>query len=141
MPIVNYFLQREQEATSRGLYAERSGEPAWAVATDDTGGRYYCRYFFDAYNIGTLVNVHEVVELRGSGVHRVKYSYRLVINGDCVRGFDRDPSHRGYEVHEHKDGETIRDTPPVSFVAAIDEFWRIASDHPGVRPALPARRD
>jgi hypothetical protein len=47
------------------------------------------------------LSVFEFIEVRGSGVHRVRYSYYLVYDEAEVWGYDRDPDHEP-SLHRHQ---------------------------------------
>ncbi len=80
-----------------------------------------------------VISVHEVVTVRGAGIHREKYAYFLSIDGREIGGYERDPSHVPPE-HRHcsEDAPHKRSpAPAISFKAAMDEAWKYVAELAG----------
>jgi hypothetical protein len=82
----------------------------------------------DAY-----LEIHEVVVVQDSHVHREEYGYFLVIEGVEIWGYERDPTHDP-PVHRHTFGHSERiDSDPVSFKEVAALAWQELSRRESAR--------
>lgn len=97
---------------------------AAAEGTDGQRGIFYGKLILTEH---TFLNVFELVCVVGSGVHRERYSYYLIVNGYEVWGYDRDPDHDP-PLHRHR-GRNHKRFPcrRMLFHEVVREAWEVAS--------------
>ena len=121
MDVWHYFLERERECDELGL-DYRELKPA-SDGRDDQSGLVVGRLSFGSR---AYVDVFESVEVRGTGIHRRKYAYYLVIDNHEIGAYERDPTHDP-AVHRHcsteRHHERFDDDQPISFKEAMLEAW------------------
>ena len=129
MDIWNYFDQREALFESRLVTVRpRARNPSAYLAEPSSGDS---RGIISADVVLTddvYLKVFELVEVRGTGVVRLRYSYDLVINGAIAYQWHNDPkNHPEAPIHEHEPvGKTrarYTNTEPVSLEAVLDHVW------------------
>jgi hypothetical protein len=79
-----------------------------------------------------FIKVHEIVVIEGEHIHREKYAYYLVVDGNEIGGYERDATHahaehRHCSIHGHGPGVPCG---PISFKDAVREAWEWLSAHP-----------
>jgi hypothetical protein len=82
-------------------------------------GRLYLRE--DAF-----IQIHELVRVQGSGIHREKYAYYLFVDGQEVGGYERDPTHDP-ALHRHCSRHRPHAREPaerVTFKEAVGLAWK-----------------
>jgi hypothetical protein len=130
MDVWEYFQTRDREVENSSLYASGDGPPYAAEAdSDDQRGRVFGRFFFNGYPETVYLLVHEEVVVRGSGIHRPRYAYILVIDGQEIGGYERHATHKP-PVHRHCSGVKNHERQPskaISFKDAASEAWRYVS--------------
>ena len=128
MDVWEYFLQRENEinALSLGLEKDFSDYCTAEAGTDDQRGKFLGNLILGE---NAFVSVSETVVVAEQGqIHREEYGYFLVIEGEEIWGYERDPSHNP-AVHRHSLGHTRHDADPISFRDAIEQAWGGFSNH------------
>ena len=108
---------------------------AAAEEGNDQRGRLLGAAYMDERS---YIAVHEIVAIEGEHVHREKYAYFLIVDGDEVGGYERDPIHTPAEHRhcgEHEPGGTPYHT--VSFKQAVSDAWDWVSAHPPWPSDLP----
>lgn len=130
MDAPTYRAQRERECAEVSAHAgtlqvveQLDGEPKrWQL-------------FGEAHlNDRARVQMLEVLEPSGTGIHRLKYAYYLVVDGKEVGGYERHPAEAD-PVHLHctarDSGHVPGGTPceTVSFKQAVAHAWRWLSEH------------
>jgi hypothetical protein len=70
-----------------------------------------------------FLSVFEVVQVTGTGIHRERYSYYLIIDGFEIWGYDRDPGHVP-PLHRHT-GTSHRRHPcrRMTFAEVAGQAW------------------
>jgi hypothetical protein len=121
-----YFEQRERECESLSLvpdghYAETVSEE---VGSDGMRGRVFGRFWMMDDPPAYLAVSEVVVVTENDVIHREEYGYFLVIDGEEVRGWERDLSHDP-AVHRHTGpGHDREDTAePIAFRDAVEIAW------------------
>jgi hypothetical protein len=117
-----YFAQREQEAQELSLAPETdySAMVGALAGSDDKRGRIFGHFILteDAY-----LQVSELVVVEDDHVHREEYGYFLIIGGEEVFGFERDPTHDPPE-HGHGLGHAQRrEAGRTTFKAVVELAW------------------
>lgn len=123
MDIFDYFMQKEREFADAGAIPDGPLEKVFrADESSDQRGMVFAKLGLteDAY-----LAVYERVIVRGKFITREAYSYALIIDGDHVLGWERDPTHKDSPVHEH-DGtarKRKRGTKPIALKRALEISW------------------
>jgi hypothetical protein len=131
MDVWEYFQTREREIGECSLYESEDGPQYAAEAkADGQRGKIFGRLYFGGYPETVYLLVHEEVVVRGSGIHRPRYAYFLVIDEQEIGGYERHASHSP-PVHRHCSGMTDHESAPsraISFKDATTEAWRYVSE-------------
>jgi hypothetical protein len=126
-----YFQTRDREIAECSLRMVDGISPYAEEEDNDQRGMIFGTLAFDGYDPDTVyLNMHEVVVVRGSGIHRLRYAYFLVIGGEEIGGYERHASHEP-PVHRHCSGRQPHERSPsraVSFKDAAREAWRYVSE-------------
>jgi hypothetical protein len=121
-----YFQSRERECRDLSLAPDTSFDEMCMEeeGSDGQRGIFYGRLVLSER---AFLNVFELVEVTGSGVHREQYSYYLIVDGFEEWGYDRDPSHDP-PVHGHQ-GRDHRWVPAerVTFREVAEMAWQTVS--------------
>jgi hypothetical protein len=118
MDVWIYFEQRERECEDMSLspadlgFAEEDG-------SNGRRGKIIGHVYFDD---DVYLEVSESVVVVGNHIRRIDYAYFLVIEGEEVWGFERDPTHDP-PVHGHGTGHTRIPSGPVAFKKALEFGW------------------
>lgn len=126
MDVYEYFISRERECREQSLAPDTSFEDMFAEeqGSDGRRGIMWGRLILTET---CFLSVMEEVEVVESGVHRVAYSYYLVMNGVEVWGYDRDPSHDP-EEHRHEGGSHKRlPYGRITFLEVVEKAWETVS--------------
>lgn len=106
MDVWEFFHQREKECKQLSLVPD--GDFADMCGADDSsdGKR---GIFFGRLSLSerAFLNVLEVVRVHGTGIRRERYSYYLVIGGEEIWGYDREPDHDP-PTHKHQGASHTR---------------------------------
>ena len=127
MDVFGYFDDREREAL------EVSGNlRAFSAAAEEGSADQRGRLIGEVDLTDTAyVQFHEIVHVEGTGITRERYAYFLVVDGQEIGGFERDPMHLDESVHMHcaiLHGHDVRfPAETVSFKAAITMAWEYLS--------------
>jgi hypothetical protein len=97
--IWEYFAQREKECRLLSLIPD-SDFSDMCAERDGTAGQRGIFWGRFTLNERAFLSVFELIQVRGSGVHRERYSYYLFLDEIEVWGFDRDPQHDP-PTHKH----------------------------------------
>jgi hypothetical protein len=129
MDVWTYFDQREREATQLSLAPEGPFDRMCAEedGSNGTRGRIFGRFVLTD---GAYLQIHELVEVEGNGIHRIEYGYFLVIDGIEVWGYERDPNHEAEGLLDHRHTEEHQDRikcDPISFKEVVELAWEEAS--------------
>jgi hypothetical protein len=126
-----YFQTREREIGECSLRVAEDVPPYAEEEGNDQRGMIFGTLAFDGYNPDTVyLRMHEVVVVRGSGIHRLRYAYFLIINGEEIGGYERHASHDP-PVHRHCSGREPHERSPsktVSFKDAARDAWKYVSE-------------
>jgi hypothetical protein len=122
MDVYTYFFQREAECRELSLVPDTSFEEMFAeeAGSDGTRGIMWGRLTLTER---AFLNVLETVEVVGSGIHRERYSYYLIIDGLEIWGYDRDPDHDPPEHMHVGDDHHRRDAGRVRFREVAEKAW------------------
>lgn len=99
MDVWEYFHSRERECRELSLIPD--GPFADMCGTEDEAGQRGIFFGRLVLTERAFLNVLEVVRIHGTGVRRERYSYYLVIDGEEIWGYDRDPDHDP-PLHRHE---------------------------------------
>jgi len=128
-----YGQQRRRECGELSL--EGSNISAAEEEGNDQRGRLLGAAYLDEH---AVLHAHEVVVIEDDTPHRIKYACYLVVDGDEIGGYERDPIHEPAAEHfhcgEHVPGGVPH--PTVSFKEAAEHAWRWWSDNPRVPQGL-----
>lgn len=122
MDLWTYLAQREREVRSLSAHPA-DFEAAEEKHSGGTRGRLLGRAWF---NDTSYLQMHEVVVIENSSVHRLKYAYYLCINDEEVGGYERDPSHAPDVHHMHCSERTEHErlsAGRVTFAEAVAKAW------------------
>lgn len=126
MDVWDYFERHRREARRLGL-VESENFPPQFVAKQDGDAR---GLILGRYDIGetAIIEITEVVEvIDGNRLHRVRYSYYLVVDGVEEFARERDPSHSP-AVHGHGRNHKWEPAGPTSFARFVKDSWERVSD-------------
>jgi hypothetical protein len=95
-----YFQSRERECRELSLVPDGTFAQ---MCSEEEGSGGQRGIFFGRLNMTeqAFLSAFEVIQVTGTGVHRVRYSYYLVMDEAEVWGFDRDPDHDP-PLHRHQ---------------------------------------
>jgi hypothetical protein len=122
MDVWEYFGQKEREFRELSLVPDRDFEELFAEAAGSNGRR---GRIFGNLNLtdNAFLAVSELVIVAGSHIRRLEYGYFLVIDGEEIWGYERDPTHSP-TVHRHIQGHRREECRPVAFKMVVDLAWR-----------------
>ena len=126
-----YFEQKEKEYAELSLEPDRHMEQMFAAeaGSGDQQGRIFGNLFLEN---DAFLAVHEVVVVDGNHVHRLEYSYFLVMDGREVWGYERDPTHDP-PVHRHTGPDHVREgAEAISFNLRMSSSRRASSPRRGL---------
>ncbi len=135
MDVWEYFHQREAECRDLSLVPDGSfAEMCSALdGSEGQGGIFFGRLILSER---AFLNVFELVRVHGTGVHRVRYSYYLIIDGTEVWGYDRDPDHDP-PLHRHQGtAHTRYPCRRMTFREVAEQAWETASAEEGLQGAV-----
>lgn len=122
MDVYEYFHTRERECREHSLHPERDFADVFAEEDGSAGQRGMAYGRLNLTEKGYLSMFEEVV-VDGSGIHRERYSYYMIYDGEEKWGYDRDPDHDPPD-HGHEGPNHDRvDTGPVTFLQAVERAW------------------
>jgi hypothetical protein len=125
-----YFERKKAEVEDFGLSLDDQFLLAEEEGSEGQRGRVWGRIGFTER---TFLQVSERVRVEASGVHRVDYAYYLIVDGEEVWGYERDPTHDP-AVHRHDRDHNRYPCDPISFKAALEKGWQTASDEDSWEP-------
>jgi hypothetical protein len=118
-----YFEQRKDEIAKFGLTLDDGFLFVEEDGSNGQRGRLWGRVIV---NDRTFLQVSERVELlTESGIHRTDYAYYLIVDGDEIWGYERDPTHDP-AVHRHDRDHNRYPCDPISFKDAMEKAWETA---------------
>lgn len=79
-----------------------------------------------------FLHVQEIVSIRKSAPEIELYSYYLVVDGEEVWGYDRDPDHEPPDHGHRGAGHEMWDSGPRTFEEVAHEAWSAVSELTGV---------
>lgn len=129
MDVWEYFQQRERECRESSLVPSDNFPTQYREKQGSGGQRGFVigRYYLTDRALIEAMEIVEVVD--GSHIHRLQYSYYLVVDGAEVYSRERDPSHNPAE-HGHGRHHVRKDAGRISFVQFVTGCWEIVSDLP-----------
>jgi hypothetical protein len=125
--VYEYFATRERECQELSLVPDTAIEDLFAEEEGSNGQRgiMWGRL---ALSERAFLSVLETVVVRGSGIHRERYSYYLIFDGVEIWGYDRDPLHDPKEhMHEGLSHDRKR-SGPVIFKDIAEKAWERVSE-------------
>lgn len=123
MDVWEYFLQRDRELAEQSAAWEN--EAAAYTAEEGSHGQRGRMFGRVVLSESAYLQVHEVVEVAGSGITRLAYAYYLIYDGADIWGYERDPiKHEDMPVHLHDRDHRRHPTEPISFKDALTEAWK-----------------
>lgn len=129
MDVWEYFQTREKEIRDASLYVREGTHLFAAEEGDETRGKMLGPVFFSGFPESVFLRVYEIIRVTGSGIHRPRYAYFLVIDGNEIGGYERHATHRP-PVHRHCSGQKHHQRSPsraISFKEAAREAWQYVS--------------
>lgn len=122
MDVWTYFSQKERELRELSLAPEGPFEDMVAEEKGSNGRRG--RIFGNAIvTEHAYLSIHEVVVVVDDHVHREEYGYFLVVDGEEIWGYERDPSHEP-PVHRHTTEHVRHRAEAISFKEVVERAWR-----------------
>lgn len=122
MDVWTYFSQKERELRELSLAPE--GTFGDMVAEEEgsygTRGRSFGNAILTEH---AYLSIHEVVVVVNDHDHREEYGYFLVIGGEEIWGYERDPSHDP-PVHRHTTGHQRHPGEAIPFKEVAERAWR-----------------
>jgi hypothetical protein len=122
----SYFAQKEKEFEELSLAPDRPVPQLFGEERGSNGqrGRIFGNLFLTDW---AFLTVSELVIVEDDHVHRLEYAYFLIVDGEEVWGYERDPSHDP-PVHRHSGPDHVRDdAEPVAFKDVVEEAWEVVS--------------
>lgn len=121
MDVWEYFQTRDREvAEQSAAWDDAIGPPYTEEAgSDGKRGRIFGRVVLSEH---AFLQVHEVVQVVDSGVHRREYAYYFTYRGAEIWGEERDLSHTP-AVHRHDREHRRYVSNPISFNEALSRAW------------------
>jgi hypothetical protein len=119
--IYAFFDRRERECEEAGVVPDGNywNMVAEEVGGDGSRGRILGHFRFNAR---AYLQVHEVIVMSGMRGHRRRYAYFLVVDGEEVWGYERDPTHDP-PVPRHDHNHQTYPCEPISFKEACARGW------------------
>ena len=138
MDVWDYFDRREGECRECSLGLE-TAFPSYCAQAQGSGGARGIFYGRLILSERAYLSVFEVLGTRGSTIHRERYSYYLVIDGNEIWGYDLDPEHNP-ATHRHE-GTSHKRFPAssITFKAMVKLAWQTSSAYEELHPASDAR--
>lgn len=137
MDVWEYFQSRERECRELSLVPDGLFED---LCSEEEGSDGQRGIFFGRLGLTerAFLGAFEVVRVKGSGVHRERYSYYLIIDGMETWGFDRDPAHDP-PLHRHE-GASHRRFPcrRMLFKEVAKLAWEMVSAEEGLSDPSPS---
>ncbi|HEX3909900.1 MAG TPA: hypothetical protein VHW67_04260 [Solirubrobacteraceae bacterium] len=131
MDVWEYFQTRDREISECSMRVADPGSPYAEEEDNDQRGMIFGTLAFDGYDPESVyLSVHEVLVVRGSGIHRLRYAYFLVIDKEEIGGYERHATHDP-PVHRHCSGRSPHEASPsktVSFKEAVREAWQYVAE-------------
>lgn len=122
MDVYEYFHSRERECREHSLVPEMEFPDIFAEEEGSGGKRGIVYGRLNLTDKGYL-RMFEVVVVEGSGIHRERYSYYMVYDGDEKWGYDRDPGHDPADHGHEGTSHTRVNTGRVTFLDAVERAW------------------
>jgi hypothetical protein len=129
MDVWDYFWQKEREFSDLSLTPDREFDDLFAEERGSNGqrGRIFGNLNLDS-PVEAFLAVSKLVVVEENHVHREEYAYYLVVRGDEIWGYERDPTHTP-AVHRHTEGHQERfEAEPISFKEVTEMAWKYVSD-------------
>lgn len=124
MDVWEYFQTRDREIAEQSAAWEEPSSPyAEEQGSNGQRGRIFGRVILSD---SAFLQVHERVEVSGTGVHRTEYAYFLVRHGAELWGVERDPTHTP-ALHQHDRHHNRFSCAVISFKDALATAWSIVS--------------
>jgi hypothetical protein len=121
MDVWTYFHQKEREFSDLSLATDPELGSLFTEEEGSNGkrGRIFGHVMLtdEAY-----MQVHEVVVVVNDHVTREEYGYFLILDGDELWGYERDPSHDP-PVHRHTRGHASEPCEAISFKDCVELAW------------------
>jgi hypothetical protein len=129
--IWEYFESKRREIAQASLTVDEAQLDFIALdGSNGQRGRVWGRIDFSERS---FLQVSELVEVSGSGIHRVEYAYYMVIDGIDIWGYERDLSHDP-AVHKHDRDHNREPCEPISFRDALELAWKAVSEEDSWEP-------
>jgi len=128
--IWEYFQSREREIGEQSAAWDEGVHP-YAEEHGSYGqrGRIWGRLILTDQ---AFLQVHEVVEVTGTGVHRIEYAYFVIYDGAELWGIERDPTHDP-ALHQHDRDHNRFPCDVISFNDALTMAWEVVSSEEELR--------
>lgn len=137
MDVWEYFQSRERECRELSLVPD---EPFPKLCAEAHGSRGQRGMFFGRLSLSerAFLSAFELIKVRGTGIHRVRYSYYLIIDGLEAWGYDRDPDHTP-SLHRHQGpGHTRHPCRRVTFPEVANMAWQTVTAEEELREPTPS---
>jgi hypothetical protein len=131
--VYEYFHSRERECRELSLAPDVPFEDMFAEEEGSEGqrGLVFGRLVLSET---AYLSVFEKVVVTGSGVHRERYSYYLIVNGMEMWGYDRDPSHQPEEHMHHGCSHAREAAGRVTFKEVAERAWETVTQEADLTP-------
>lgn len=124
MDVWEYFASRDRELGELSVVWDEVLYPYSAeMGSDGQRGMVFGRIDLTDQ---CFVSVHEVVQVKGSGVTREKYAYYLICDEQELWGEERDPTHNP-AVHRHNRNHDRYPSSVISFKDFVSRAWAMVS--------------
>lgn len=133
MDVWDFFERREGECRECSLVSDVPF-PEMCGAAADSNGKH--GIFFGRFTLTERASLHvfESLVVRGNAVRRERYSYYLIIDGNEIWGYDRDPGHSP-STHRHEGAAHTRfPSAAISFKEVANKAWATVSAYEVIHP-------
>ena len=127
MDVYEYFATRERECRELSLVPDVPFDDLFAEERGSNGqrGMMWARLGLTERAYLTML---ETVVVRGTGIHRERYSYYLIFDEEEVWGYDRDPKHHPEEHMHEGTSHDRKHSGPVVFKDIAEQAWERVSE-------------
>lgn len=126
MDVYEYFHSRERECSELSLAPDTSFADMCAEQ-EGSGGQLGIFFGRLILSDRAFLQVFEFIEVEGSGIHRIAYSYYLVVDEAEVWGYDRAPDHDPPDHMHIGPGHERFPSASVTFKDIAEKAWATLS--------------
>jgi hypothetical protein len=133
--IWSVFAQKVREFEELSLVPDRDQMFAAEAGSNEMRGRVFGNLVLTEW---AYLRIHEVLVVSGTHARREEYGYFLVIDGEEVWGYERDPTHDP-PVHRHVGPDHRRERAKrITFKEVVELAWKEVSARSETRVRVDA---